>query len=280
MAHGGTLDWNRSVNDAVRGLRSRVPTALSFGMADPATLRSGLDSLRARNVERVALVRLFITGSSFLERTESILGLSSDAPAVHATEGHGSMGPIVALDHSMEIVTHREGLADHDRIAEVLDDRAAELSVDPGRESVLILAHGVGDDSENTALLASMGAASERVARRGFRRVKVATLREDWEEKRAAAEAAVREYVERERAAGARVLVVPFRLSGFGPYGEALVGLEYEAGRGMVPHPVIEDWLEETAARLMCGAGWANPLSGCGPARLPVGQKGVPPRTP
>lgn len=57
--------------------------------------------------------------------------------------------------------------------------------------------------------------------------------------------------------AGERVIVVPFRLSGFGPYAEVLEGLEYEAdGRGLLPHPQLSEWIRQSAAQAACDAGW------------------------
>src|SRR5690606_23750206 len=70
MAHGGSPEWNASVEEAVAPLRSRYPVAVAFGMADPRSLDAALDSLSAQGVSQVAVVRLFMDGRSFLHQTE------------------------------------------------------------------------------------------------------------------------------------------------------------------------------------------------------------------
>ena len=88
--------------------------------------------------------------------------------------------------------------------------------------------------------------------------VEVATLREDREEARVAAEAAIRSFVESQTAQGRRVLVLPYRLSGFGPYAAVLEGLDYVAGDGLLPHDAISRWIEQTAAGVACENAWAK----------------------
>jgi hypothetical protein len=60
------------------------------------------------------------------------------------------------------------------------------------------------------------------------------------------------------------VIVVPVRLFGFGPYREALAGLEYVADeRGLLPHPLIVEWVRDRAADLFCNNAWPHPLGNC-----------------
>ena len=129
--------------------------------------------------------------------------------------------------------------------------RALELSESPERESVLILAHGMGAEAENAHLLEAMQEVAEGVEAMGFHAVQTATLREDWPEERAIAEERIQSFVRAESAAGRRVLVVPFRLWGFGPYAEVLEGLEYTPGQGLLPHAEITTWIRNTASGLM-----------------------------
>jgi len=77
-----------------------------------------------------------------------------------------------------------------------------------------------------------------------FHSVTVTTLREDWTGKREAAEAVIHAFMEEEAAAGRDVLVIPFRLRGFGPYAEVLEGYEYRADHnGFLPDERITDWI-------------------------------------
>ncbi|MDA0330034.1 MAG: hypothetical protein O2958_13640 [Gemmatimonadetes bacterium] len=266
MAHGGTPEWNRHVADAVAPLAREVPTAVAYGMADPATLRAALDSLRARGVQRVAVVRMFLSGESFLEQTQYYLGLSETPPDhfIHMSHGGGvhetTTTPIL---HGMEVATHFDGLLTSGEAGMISVQRVAELSSDPAQESVLLVAHGMGDEGENQRVLAAMRSAADLIRTREFARVEIATLREDWAAERVIAEADMRAFVRGETAEGRRVLVIPMRLAGFGPYAEVLAGLEYQAGDGLLPHPGISDWLRATSIRVTCSAEWGSPMEAC-----------------
>ena len=75
MAHGGDQDWNHSVEAAIQLLDEEIPVALAYGMANPSSLSTGLTSLLNEGATHVAVVRLFLSGDSFLEQTEFLLGL-------------------------------------------------------------------------------------------------------------------------------------------------------------------------------------------------------------
>lgn len=171
--------------------------------------------LEARGVRRIGVVRLFVSGESWLERTEQIFGLRPGAPPAdghHAHEGdaHGHHAPADprhagshgnadevspkpaggAHHHSMAFfrVTSRasfelsrDGLVDEPAMGLILADRARALSKDPTHEDVLVLAHGPGDDAENTRWLAKLDSRASAIREAApFRRVQFATLREDW----------------------------------------------------------------------------------------------------
>lgn len=145
-----------------------------------------------------------------------------------------------------------EGLADVSGMGRVLADRAAALSTAPAREDVLVLAHGPGDDGENARWLAKLDERAQAIrALAPFRRVEVETLREDWPDKRAAAEQRIRAFVTRASAEGGKAIVLPFRVQGFGPYAKVLTGLDYISdGKGLIPHPEVGAWIERQIAEL------------------------------
>ncbi|GMV05866.1 MAG: hypothetical protein AMXMBFR53_21430 [Gemmatimonadota bacterium] len=273
MAHGGAPEWNAAVARAVEPLRARLPVALALGMADPRTLQAALDSLGESGVERVAVVRLFMSGESFLHQTEYLLGLRGDPPAEpmlhHGGGGAGQHGELHPLRHGMEVLLSRDGLGASALAGAILVDRADGASRDPGRERVLLVAHGMGDEGENGRVLAWMEESAGELRARGFQDVHTATLREDWPEARAVAEAEIRAWVRGAADGGARVIVVPFRLSGFGPYAQVLEGLPYVPTEGLLPHDLVSRWLEEQAARLLCpgGDGEGLPCAAAAPDR-------------
>ncbi|RJP38533.1 MAG: hypothetical protein C4547_04450 [Phycisphaerales bacterium] len=293
MAHGGDEHWNEQVQATVEPLRGEQPVEIAFGMAQTSTLRAAVERLEAQGAQRIAVVRMFISGESFLPETEYILGLRphldplgpAHHPAVasvvaHAAHdqhggtdgdqhgstdgdqhggtdgdphaGHGTshaMEPPQPIQTQASLRVSRSGVGESPLIDEILVDRVRALSTDPAGESVLILAHGPGDEAENERWLAHMRLRVQRLHAIGpFRHVHVETLREDWPHRRAEAERRIRQYVEAGGANGGRVIVVPFRIAGFGPYAEVLEGLDYVAdGRGFCPHPNMTRWIEITA---------------------------------
>ena len=267
MAHGGAPEWNQGVLDTVEGLKKKYSVEVAFGMADATTIQEAVKKLEARNVRKIGVVRLFVSGESWFERTEQILGLrpgapaaSSPTPAADPHAHHGAHG-----EHAMaffRVATNasfalsKDGLADAEGMGTVLADRAAELSRDPAHEDVLILAHGPGDDQENARWLAKLDARAGAVrSRLPLRRVQVETLREDWPEKRVAAEARIRAYAERAIAEGGKAIVIPYRVQGFGPYAKVLEGIDYTSnGTGLIPHVEVLKWIERQVAELESGA--------------------------
>jgi hypothetical protein len=249
-------------------------------MADATTLQDAVRKLEARNVRRIGVVRMFVSGESWLERTEQIFGLRAGAPAAptaHADHGEhrahaghaghaghdAASAPAPAGHGAHAMAFHRvesrstfalssEGLADVPGMGKVLAERAAALSKAPAREDVLILAHGPGDDDENARWLAKLDARAAAIrALAPFRRVQVESLREDWPDKRAIAEQRIRAFVTRASAEGGTAIVLPFRVHGFGPYAQVLEGLDYVSdGKGLLPHDEVSKWLERQIVEL------------------------------
>ncbi len=256
MAHGGSSDWNAAVDDAVRPLRAAAATSVALGMADPATLQAAIDTI-GPSVEHVVVVRLFTSGTSFMQRTEFLFGLSSDTPRFSMP---GDPEPLTPVKHHASVALNPEGLVDAPVIGEILRDRAAAMSTHPPDESVLIIAHGLGDNDANDAFLDKLDGLAAPTRQLGFHSVKTATLREDWQDERKAAERRIRSFVRTETAAGRRMIVIPFRVHGFGPYAEVLEGLDYVASEhGLLPDARITQWIARQANAVARAQGWADP---------------------
>lgn len=263
MAHGGPPEWNEGVLASVKPLRDRWDIEVAFGMADAASLQEGVRKLEARGAHRIGVVRLFVSGESWAERTEQILGIRPGAPppgtqaATDPHAGHdGHSMEFFRIETKASFAMSREGLADAPSMGNILADRAAALSKAPPREDVLVLAHGPGDDDENTRWIAKLDDRAKVIRDRlPFRRVQVETLREDWPEKRVDAEKRIRAFVERAGAEGGVAIVIPFRVQGFGPYKKVLEGLTYAAdGTGLIPHAEVTKWIERQIGSLESGA--------------------------
>jgi hypothetical protein len=265
MAHGGNAAWNGRIEEAVASVDAGVPVRIAFGMADRASLEAAVGELETEGVRRIAVVRLFVSGESFLQQTEYLLGLDPEIPPFlfDSAAGGGHHHPVpdpaaaAPIEHRSAIALSAAGLVDDPFSGRILAERALALSERPGDETVLVIAHGMGDEESNERLLQALQARADTVRNTApFRAVEVVALREDWEEARAPAEARIRDIVERGAADG-RVIVLPFRVAGFGPYAEVLEGYEYAAdGLGLLPHDGMAEWIVATAERMACVEGW------------------------
>lgn len=261
MAHGGSEDWNQGVIEAIQPLQERFPVEIAFGMADAGSLEESVRALEARGVEQVGVVRMFISGESWYERTQQILGLLPGAPdkaaAMAKMEGHRSshrMG-FWRIESDLNFTLSETGLADAREMDDVLLTRMAALSEDPRHEVVAVVAHGPATDEEDARWIEKIGKRTALAASElGFNDVQVFTLREDWEEKRAGAEEKIRDFIAEADARGLTAIVVPYRVQGFGPYASVLEGLNYRADqKGLVPHEAVTAWIARQADQLRGG---------------------------
>ncbi|MEE9167345.1 MAG: hypothetical protein V3U24_07800 [Candidatus Neomarinimicrobiota bacterium] len=270
MAHGGSEEWNAAVREAVLPLRTVWPVAIAFGMADPSSLQTAVDELEEQQVDRIVVVRMFLSGKSFLHQTEYLLGFRPDPPETFTRHGtamenmssnvyslNGHHPPPSPIQSRAQIELIQEGLLDSPVCGTILAERLSALSRVPEEESVLILAHGPGDDEDNDLWLERMDRFAAEARNLGsFHRVRVETLREDWPEKRRPAEERIRSFAEQEQAEGKRLIVIPFRVYGFGPYADVLHDLVYLSdGRGLLPHDLITEWLNSQILKTIEPAG-------------------------
>ena len=264
MAHGGGEEWNRNVNASVTGLRERMPLAVAFGMANPHTLQTALDELDSQGASTIAVVRLFLSGASFLHQTEFLFGLRPDPPA-RAMMGHHMVAgsDLPPLETDARVLLDMAGLAGSDQINRVVLARADAASSDPARTGVLVIAHGMGAEEENQRLLDAMEGSAHRLRAAGFGEVRMATLREDWAEARARAEQEIRATASRMSEEWDRVVVIPYRVYGFGPYAEVLDGVDYIRTDGLLPHRLVGDWIAARASAVFCKAGLVPALEPC-----------------
>jgi sirohydrochlorin ferrochelatase len=266
MAHGGSPEWDAAVEVAMTPLAAELPTEIAFGMARRETLQEAVQRLETAGVDRIAVVRLFISGSSFLHRTEYLLGAREDPPPRwRGAGGAANVDAPIPVDRRAEVAIELSGVSEAPEVGSILRQRVETLSRDPAQESVLLLAHGMSTEEDNRRLVGRLDGLADSIRALGpFRAVAVETLREDWPEARARAEKRIREWVGQASEDGGRALVIPVRLSGFGPYREVLEGLEYVADEtGLLPHSIVSAWVRGRAARLFCENGWPHPLSEC-----------------
>ena len=259
MAHGGSDEWNAHLAEAVEPLQERYPVEMALGMADAGSIEEAIRRLESRGVNHVGVVRVFISGESWYDRTLQILGVQDGAPQrpdperLREIQANMPM-PMGFWKVDTELAFHlsTDGLADAGEIDGVMTSRIRNLSSDPENEVVAVIAHGPGDDAENQRWLDKISQRTRNAGEQlGIREIKVFTLREDWQEKRIAAEREIRGYIEQASSQGLTPIVVPFRLQGFGPYERVLNELDYRAdGLGLLPHSNVALWVSRQADRL------------------------------
>ena len=255
MAHGGTEEWNEAVLQATAEVTSKYPVEVAFGMADAGSLERSVRRLENLGVKDVGVVRMFVSGESWYERTQQILGTVEGAPQKDTSENPTStfmpMG-FWKIETDINFYISEDGLADATEMDEVIVSRIRRLSRDPAREVAIIIAHGTGSDEEDSRWV-------EKITQRtvtakstlGLHDIKVFTLREDWFAKRGEAESNIRSYLEEASRVGLKPVVIPFRVHGFGPYARVLEGLDYRADElGLLPHQNVNLWVANQAELL------------------------------
>lgn len=262
MAHGGSDEWNTHLIAAVEPLKARFPIETAFGMADAGSMEAAVRRLESQGVRQVGVVRVFVSGESWYDRTQQILGLQAGAPSWEdrdqSQERHAPTMPMGFWKVDTDLTFHVsvEGLADASEMDGVLTTRIRNLSTNPKNEVVAVIAHGPGDDDENQRWIDKITQRTVHARERlDVKDIQVFTLREDWPEKRPIAEEATRKFVGGAKTLGLSPIVVPYRVHGFGPYKNVLRELDYRAdGLGLLPHPNVSKWIERQAELLKAEA--------------------------
>ncbi len=243
MPHGSTRPYNDGLERVIAPLRKRYRIEVAPGMGDPLILGRAVRKLEQDGITRIIFVRMYAMGESMKARTDYILGLSREPPSGH----HGGTPP--RRIRSSAIFHAFGGYEEDPLVAEILRERILEISKRPEEETVILLAHGAGDDEANQRWLETTRRNIERIRRnlpRPFKSIEAMTMREDWPDKRKRALSQIREAIERGNRDGGRVLIISNRLYGAGPYQRLLEGADFEMNsRGLVPHPNITRWLEK-----------------------------------
>lgn len=272
LAHGGRGEWNRKVLDLAAQVDADRPVEVAFGMANKRAIQDAADRLAARGVAGIVAVPLFVSShSSVFRATEYLLGRRDDAPPqlqafarmsarMSARGDSGETGADPGFDWTTPVETlapiaMTPALDAHELVADVLVSRAADVSLAPEEEVVVLVAHGPGSAEDNALWLDNMRRLAERMGPRvAFRRIEYLTVRDDASEPvRAQAAAELRAVVEGIAQEGAAALIVPLLLS----YGgievgirERIEGLPYRmAHEALLPDERLAEWVLMQAAR-------------------------------
>jgi sirohydrochlorin ferrochelatase len=282
LAHGGSEQWNNNVRALAERVNVDRPVEVAFGMATRANIQSAVDALIQRGVTEIVAVPLFVSShSSVVTSTEYLLGLRAEAPkelaalakmnhgsghragaaASNASHAHGHDSTAASAVDGTRPVTSSvpirmtRALDSHPLVGSILADRARAISTDPAREAVILVAHGPVSDAENQKWLAELATLGKAVgASAPYATIDFLTVRDDAPAPiKNAATAEFRDLVEKRRAAGARVLIVPVLLS-FGGIEQGikkrLDGLEYVmAPQAIMPDDRLAEWIRLQVAK-------------------------------
>ena len=262
LAHGSDYHWNETIRRALAPLGGRYVVEPTFSMADPALVERAIRALERRGICAAVVVRIFGLESSFRGGVERMLGLDVESPdgtlaepptggraghyhGGHGGHGHGTAPPPRRIRTAL-VTSTVGGLEDHPLFARALYERALEISEEPTRETLVLTAHGRGEDDANAhwqEVLASLARQIRKLGGDRFRSVETVTWREDWPGKREPEIERARRLVAEAAAGGGRALVIPARTNGEGPERELLGDLEFRVGTGFAPHPLFAEWV-------------------------------------
>jgi sirohydrochlorin ferrochelatase len=248
MPHGAGEYVNEPILKAIEPLQRRYNLEVAFGMADVDTLQEAIDKIESRGARRILVLRLYNVSLSLKEETEYVLGLSNSRPAIGHYGGHGNADRLPRV-RTGALLSTIGGFDGDPLIAEVLYERVMEVSQAPEQETVILLAHGDGDEDKDRFWHKQMEAEAQYIKAKSanrFQAIHVATLREDWPDKREKVVTDLRELIAKTSRGGGRVLVISNRVAGAGPYRKYLRSLDYVLNdKGIAPHPNLTRWLEK-----------------------------------
>lgn len=235
---GEVSTWDRHVMDAVKPIQGTYDVELVFG-TDAKALQEAVNKLEARGAAKILAVPLYISSHSpVVMKLEYLLGVTPVPP-----ERQQELKPItVKADLHMTHATEHNPL-----VAEIVLERALEISLNPPQETVVLVGHGPLTKVSETMWLRSMWALAEFVKEKGgFKDVRVATVMfgapPDIKEK---AIKDLRALIEEESKDSA-VLVIPCMIAPGGIEDMVvaeLKGLTYRFGRPYLPHVNVTKWL-------------------------------------
>lgn len=243
-ATGKTVNvWNRNVEAVAKTLNEKIPTVVAFGMADPSTIQKAIDELEGRGVDTILAVPVFVSSHSpIIGNFRYILGLQSEL---------AKTTQLKHLDraHADAAIHFGNAMDDHPLVSEVLLERAQEISAEPARTTVILIAHGPNDEEENRRWLQDLTVHAAFIKRRGgFREVRYITHRNDAPpEIKDRARADLRSVVAAASKDGAAV-VVPVLLSAGGIEHQIkadLHDLDFRLAQPLLPHSNVQAWIEE-----------------------------------
>ena len=244
LAHGFGERGDKVFAERLGGLSGIFPTSVSYGMSMMGSghIQTSVDALVEKGAKRIVVVPVVSsTDNTMYRQWEYIFGKRDEASylAVPQIETEAEILMSTAID-------------DNPLVADILLDNLDELSEDPSKETVIIVAHGPEGEEDNVKALEMLSNVAMIVEQDGgYAEVTGMTLQDDAApEVRKANVQKLRDKVAEETAAGNKVLIVSNLMSARSiqhKMRKDLQGLDYEfSNKGLVQHDDFIKWVEET----------------------------------
>jgi sirohydrochlorin ferrochelatase len=241
----GFRDGDPLFKKEVEGFSSLFPTAMAPGMSMMMSnhIQLAIDDLESAGAEQVVVVPIVSTShNTMMRQWEYIFGIQEEA----------AYASVDRVESNAEIL-FAQPPGDDPLIAEMLIDHALELSENPGKEVVIVAAHGPSFGDDNQKVLAELAnLAKIMMEDSDFADVQALTLQDDaLPEIRDANVTKLRKMVTDATEAGNTVLVVTNLIgtrSIQSKLRKDLKGLDFKFNKkGLAQHPnFVEEWLAET----------------------------------
>lgn len=243
LTHGFREQGDRAFREQVQPIGNIFPTALGIGMAMMMSshIQVALDDLAAAGAKEIVVIPVTSSATNELYR-QWLYVFGKQEQAEFASI------PRVKTDARIMFV---EPPGDNPLVAEILLDRATELSTNPKNEVVIIAGHGPSGAEDNARELKALEGLARMVQEDGgFAAVYGITLQDDAPpEVRDANVAKLRKVVEDATKSGKQVLVVTNLIGARSIQAKLrsdLKGLEYKFNaQGIAQHPNFMKWMGE-----------------------------------
>jgi len=241
LMHGFREQGDRMFRQQMQPIGDIFPTSMGVGMAMMMSehIQIALDDVKAAGAKEVVVVPITSSATNELHRQWMYIFGQQATPEFSSV-------PRVKTDLKLHFVPPPGA---DPLIAEILLDRANELSKDPGNEFVVIAGHGPSSAEDNAEELKALNSLARIVKEDGrFADVRGMTLQDDApRDMRRANVKLLRDAVEAATKKGQRVLIVTNLISGRSIQAKLrsdLKGLEYEFNsQGIAAHDNFTKWI-------------------------------------
>ena len=244
LLHGFRDRGDKVFKEQIDPYAQIFPTSLAFGMSMMMSqhIQLGVDDIVAAGAKNIVVVPIVATEhNTMIRQWQYIFGLVDEA--TYATV------PQIKTDANIIFI---EPPGDDPFVAEILLDYANQISTDPSKEVVIIVAHGPSETKDNQEQLALMDNLAKIVKEDGgYSEVLSATLQDDAPlVVRDANVAKLRGMVETAQADGKEAILVTNLIGAYtiqSKLRKDLKGLDYKFNaKGLVQHETFVEWIGES----------------------------------